>query len=333
MASSISSSNSSAFLAIPLEIRRQIYRYCIPPKPLIDVSSGVCRKNRFDWSEELNEHHDDLEEFGDIPFIEIEQGEESESETSIDCGNNRIMYELYPSSRSAFPGLLLCCRQITEEVTDILYDDATMLVGLHDLGQTKLAKLPKAREKIRKMILILRPTPAFYNPDFRMDPNIWNSILSNLSMLGIIAEQPSKTEWPEEELENTVDKWITRVTPICDYIGRSLGREAEVVVDANDEAKTVNVFEKAMPGRCRFQNFSMADVIFRRGRYSQESLDWDDVDDGPTSCRDIIDDCEEKIADTVFPYVLFSFINLKRLDTAAKLNLLKQKEKKQPPSA
>lgn len=57
MASSVSSSHSSAFLAMPLEIRRQIYRYCIPQKPLIDVSSGVCRKNRFDWSEELNEHY------------------------------------------------------------------------------------------------------------------------------------------------------------------------------------------------------------------------------------------------------------------------------------
>ncbi|KAK0761541.1 hypothetical protein N5P37_006494 [Trichoderma harzianum] len=295
MASSVSSSNSSAFLAIPLEIRRQIYRYCIPQKPLIDVSSGVCRKTLFDWSEELNEHpHHGLEEIGDTPFIEIEEGEESESETSIDCGSNRIMYELYPSSRSAFPGLLLCCRQITEEVTDILYDDATMLVGLHSIGQTRLAKLPKAREKIRKMILILRPTPAFYNPDFRMDPNIWDSILGNLSTLGIIAEQPPKIESPEEiELENDLEEWITRITPICDYMGRSLSREAEVVVDANDEEETVNVLEKAIPGRCHFQNFSMADVIFRRGRYSLESgTDWDDFDDGPTSCRDIIADCD-----------------------------------------
>ncbi|KAM6485699.1 hypothetical protein HDV62DRAFT_387132 [Trichoderma sp. SZMC 28011] len=281
MASSISSSNSSAFLAIPLEIRRQIYRYCIPQKPLIDVSSGVCRKSRFDWSEELNEHHhDESEEIGDTPFIEIEEGEESESETSIDGGSNRIMYELYPSSRRAFPGLLLCCRQITEEVTDILYDDATMLVGLHSKGQTKLAKLPKARENIRKMILILRPTQAFYNPDFRMDPSIWDSILGNLSMLGIIAEQPSKTERAEDEDENALEKWITRITPICDYIGQSLNREAEVVVDANDEEKTVKVLEKAIPGRCRFQNFSMADVIFRRGRYSLKSLDWENVDDG-----------------------------------------------------
>ncbi|KAK4065910.1 uncharacterized protein Triagg1_8462 [Trichoderma aggressivum f. europaeum] len=297
MASSISSSNSSAFLAIPLEIRRQIYRYCIPQKPLIDVSSGVCRKTRFDWSEELNEHHNhDLEEIGDTPFIEIEEGEESESETSVVCGTNRIMYELYPSSRSAFPGLLLCCQQITEEVTDILYDDATMLVGLHNIGQTKLAQLPKAREKIRKMILILRPTRAFCNPDFRMDPNIWNRILGNLSMLGIIAEQPSKSESLEEELENTPAKMITRIAPICDYIGRSLSREAEVVVDANDEEKTIKVLEQAMPGRCRFQNFSMADVIFRRGRFSLESVysgtDWDGVDDGPTSCRDVIDGCD-----------------------------------------
>lgn len=183
-----------------------------------------------------------------------------------------------------------------------------MLVGLHSISQTKLAKLPKAREKIRKMILIPRPTPAFYNPNFQMGPIIWNSILGNLSILGIIAEQPSKTESPEEELENDIEKWITRITPICDYIGQSLSREAEVVVDANDEEKTVKVLEKAIPGRCRFQNFSMADVIFRRGRYSLESLDWDDVDDGPTSCRDIIDDCDFDLyySDWVFSAAVFN---------------------------
>lgn len=80
------------------------------------------------------------------------------------------------------------------------------------------------------------------------------------------------------------------LTPILEYLGRVLPRTAQIVVDANKEEDTVQIFGKVMPGRCRFQCLRAADSIFRRGEFSLESGYWDD--DGPTSCRDIINECD-----------------------------------------
>ncbi|KAK0763399.1 hypothetical protein N5P37_002776 [Trichoderma harzianum] len=145
------------------------------------------------------------------------------------------------------------------------------------------------------MVLILRPMGVSYHRDFHMDPNIWDGILGNLSILGVIAEQPeslSLREWPKAEAENALEEWTAWITPIFEYLGRALHRETKIVVDANEEKETVQVLEKAIPGRSRFQRLPMADIIFKRGRFSLESGYWDDNDDGPTSCRDIINDCD-----------------------------------------
>lgn len=59
--------------------------------------------------------------------------------------------------RNGLPGLLLCCRRITEEVMDMLYKGNAYQVDIHDDCQSTLADLfsSKTREKIRKVILNL----------------------------------------------------------------------------------------------------------------------------------------------------------------------------------
>ncbi|KAL7902789.1 hypothetical protein HDV63DRAFT_413162 [Trichoderma sp. SZMC 28014] len=298
MVSHFPSSNSSAFLAIPLEIRRQIYRLCIPQKLCFDVSSGMRYQNRSDLLDEINDCHLYNLESSGISLIDREDDEEGEHELSTDTDDEEIIYPFVDGCRqSALPGLLLCCRQITEEVTDMLYGGNTFQVKIHGDGQYTLARLfdSRTREKIRKMVLILQPMGVSYHRDFHMDQNIWDSILGNLSILGVIAEQPeslSLGEWPKAEPENAVKEWTAWITPIFEYLGRALNRETKMVVDANDKKETLQVLEKAIPGRCRFQHLPMADIIFKRGRFSLESGYWDDFDDGPTSCRDIIDDCD-----------------------------------------
>lgn len=299
MVSHFPSSNSSAFLAVPLEIRRQIYRFCIPQKLRFDVSSDMRYQNRSDWLDEINDCHLHDLESGGISLIDSEDDEEGEHELSTDTDVEEIIYNPFVDGgrRSALPGLLLCCRQITEEVMDMLYGGNTFQVNIHGDGQCTLAHLfnSKTREKIRKMVLILRPRGVSYHRNFHMDPNIWDGILGNLSILGVIAEQPeslSLGEWPKAEPEDALEEWTAWITPIFEYLDRALHRETKIVVDANDEKETVQVLEKAIPGRSRFQHLPMADIIFKRGRFSLKSGYWDDNDDGPTSCRDIIDDCD-----------------------------------------
>jgi hypothetical protein len=90
--------------------------------------------------------------------------------------------------------------------------------------------------------------------------------------------------------KDVIDKGRAWLTPILEYLNRILPSSTQLVVDANEEEHTVQIVTKVMPGRCSFQQLRMANFIFRRGESSLESGYWDD--DGPTSCRDIINDCD-----------------------------------------
>jgi hypothetical protein len=88
-----------------------------------------------------------------------------------------------------YPGVLLVCHQITDEVRAMLYGGNVFAVNIHGDGQLNLVRLfsSETREKMRKVILVLRPRGV---SGFCMDPKIWDGILGNLSMLGVIAEEP-----------------------------------------------------------------------------------------------------------------------------------------------
>lgn len=282
-----------------MEIRRQIYGFCIPQKLRYDVSNTLCYRNCPDWFNEVPDHHQHDLEDGGVSLMDSGNGEEGEHELSADTGVEEIVHPFVEDDRrNALPGLLLCCHQITEEVMDMLYGGNTFQVNIQDDDEFTLTNLfsPKTRERIRNIVLILRPRDVSYRPNFRMDPNIWDGILGNLQILGVIAEQPESQSlegWPKGELEGTFEEWTAWIASIFEYLRRALNAEAKVVVDANDEEKTAEIIEEAMPGRCRFQRLPIADFIFRRGKFASESRFWtgywDDVH-GPTSCRDIIDD-------------------------------------------
>jgi hypothetical protein len=196
---------------------------------------------------------------------------------------------------SALPGILLLCHQIHDEVTTMLYGDNTFEVILHGDGQLDLARRfkPVTREKMRNILLVLRPMGVSYHPGFRMDQEVWTSTLDGLLRLGIIAEQPEPPHphsWPEIEPGRVVEEWKAWLILIFEFLARLVPATAEIVVDANGEGDTIRVIEKIIPERCQFRHLRAADFIFRRGTYSQESGYWDD--DGPTSGRDIINDCD-----------------------------------------
>src|SRR6266699_6866621 len=104
---------------------------------------------------------------------------------------------------------------------------------------------------MRSMILVLRPMGVSYNPTFRMDPKIWDSVLGNLSILGVIAEQPeppSPYAWHHLERGDVFGEWTTWLTPILEYLRRILPSITQIAVDANEEEYTVQIFAEMMPG-------------------------------------------------------------------------------------
>jgi hypothetical protein len=108
-----------------------------------------------------------------------------------------------------------------------------------------------------------------------MDPDIWDSILDNLQVLAVVAEEPDPSY---QEMfgvttpEDVFVRWTAWATPIFKYIHRTLHRNAKVVVDANDEKRTVELIKEAMPERCHFQHLCIADYTYGRGEFASGSV-------------------------------------------------------------
>ncbi|UKZ72208.1 uncharacterized protein TrAtP1_013149 [Trichoderma atroviride] len=273
------SSNSSAFLALPVEIRRQIYGLCIPHKFRYDISRSLCYQSGPDWFKEIPDHcHQGLER-GDATEVDSGGGDKSQRELSTVTKVKQIRSPsaFVDDHRNTFPGLLLCCHQITEEVTDMLYKENTLQINIQDESTLENLIRPNTRQKIRKMVLILRPRGLSHRRKFRMNPDIWDGILGNLQTLGVVVEQPDpyfETLLTGKKAEDVFADWIACITPILEYVGQALHREAKIVVDANEHQKTVKVIKEAISERCHFQRLSLADFIFVRGRFASASAFW-----------------------------------------------------------
>jgi hypothetical protein len=293
MASSFPSSNPSAFLALPMEIRQHVYRFCIPHKLRYDVSSTLCFRNCPNWFNETFDKDDHGLERSSGSVIDKDGGYEKERKlpagTDLAAKTSSMVVD---DTRNAIPELLLCCHQITEEVIDLLYGENTFQVNLHDDDEFTLADLLnfKTRRKIRKLVLILRPRGVSYRPNYSMEPEIWDGILSNLQVLGVIAEQPES----HSEEDGAFEEWNEWIAPIFEYLHRALNREAKIMVDANDEQKTIEIIQEAIPERCQFQRLTIADYIFKRGKFASAAGFWagywDHIDDHPSVSRDYTDD-------------------------------------------
>ncbi|KAK1242950.1 hypothetical protein MKX08_005762 [Trichoderma sp. CBMAI-0020] len=295
-----SSSNSSAFLALPLEIRRQIYGLCISHKLRYDVSSTLCYRNCPDWSEVIpDDRHQGWKRY-DATLIDSHGDDKRQREPSkgITVKQKKSSLAFVDDDRNALPGLLLCCHQITKEVTDMLYEESTFQVNIHD-DKSTLADLfsSKTRLKIRKLVLILRPRGPSYRRRFRMDPDIWDGILGNLRTLAIVVEQPEpyfEALVTARRAEDVFADWIACITPFLEYLRQALHSEAKIVVDVNEHQKTIEAIEEAIPERCHFQRLSLADCIFIRGRFASAAAFWGrywgQLGNDPITARDCIKD-------------------------------------------
>ncbi|KAI8956158.1 hypothetical protein F4801DRAFT_525654 [Xylaria longipes] len=339
------SSSDSKLLAIPLEIRRCIYGFCIPQHLTFDCSDDMYYQNRpTGWIEPpwhsnercdeyasseddlINELHCFQREWRskDKSFLLEETEIASVDEDSLAYGlkENSESLELgscdfpaSPSNRSALPALLLLCRQINDEVETMLYQGNTFTVNIHDHSQYHIERqfTPRKRERMRNIILVLRPICTRgvpYQPNSLMDPDIWDAVLGNLLTLGVIVEQPEPPllEWLEDSskeapgnfltfLQNrkkeAAAEWMTWLLPIFEYLVQAIPKQTEIVVDVTEEEDTVQALEFFQKGPFRFQKLPAADSIPNRLEFAWESAsrEWD-YDDGPTSCRDIINDSD-----------------------------------------
>lgn len=224
----LTASNWSMFLAIPNELRQQIYKLCIPLDFRLMVNKDVCHMVRGE---------------GDGFFY-------------------KSAFEEGPAARrNDFSRLLLVCRQITNEIKPMLYNNTTLAVDMCFGGQEKLESLfsPGTRDHFRKMILIFDSERLSDRTGCNMNTEVWDKILNNLSRLGLIAVQP---EPQDLDMDDGREKWLAWLTPTLEYINLAIPKQIEIIADTNETPEATRIVEMVMPGRCNFQILRDGDLIF-----------------------------------------------------------------------
>ncbi|KAI8675899.1 hypothetical protein NCS57_00492600 [Fusarium keratoplasticum] len=298
MASTIPTSCPRApptLLSMPLEIRLHIFHFCIPQNLCFHCSYDIHEQNRpKGWSRP--EWEDSSEASGaqsDPREVEEDTNEPYYEPCGLDdyCRKSRRHRpQGLTSSPSALPGLLLVCRQITNEVKPLLYGGNTFTFNHENDAEYGLSANFSSETKtlMRKMILLLRPG----GDDRGWNPSVWEGILGNILILGVIIQKPKA----DIDGEYLLDEWISWLTATLQQLGPALPKTTKIVVDTNEDDSMVQIVNKEIPGRCVFQRLRVGDGIFRRGEFAAgtgllDESDYD-YDEGPTSCRDIIGDCD-----------------------------------------
>lgn len=248
---------ATGLLCLPLEIRLQIYRYCTPHGRLIEVSN-LCFDTGWSFEDRVVNHI-------------IDSGVDY-----LNCNKNKN-------------SIILLSKQISEEALDVLYGNNIFKIDLHGEGEYVFKKnfSQANRQRMRYLLLTAQPGGVSYAPGKMPDNALWCSVLPQLKILRIVAEQPLEAGYyyNAPTLEQDMDCWINWIRPYLQCFGQHLSSQTSVKIDDDGRVETGAIIKECLPGGYREVQCHLAgDFIFKRGRFSWESGYWDD--DGPINSRD-----------------------------------------------
>lgn len=175
--------------------------------------------------------------------------------------------------------ILLVSRQVSEETRNVLYGDNIFQVLLHGGSQNILSRFaPANRERIRHLLLVLRPMGVSYGRPLDLDAHIWPSILPKLIKLCIVAQQPLE---PAHYLNDPIfaqqmDDWLSWIQPILEYLNRYVPSRTILEIDDDNRQETSELLRQCLSNGFRKVRTRTGDECFRRGSFTWESGYWHD---------------------------------------------------------
>ncbi|KFX96662.1 hypothetical protein O988_05224 [Pseudogymnoascus sp. VKM F-3808] len=275
----------TGLLRLPFEIRLQIYGYCIPQKRVIEVIQPY-----FDTSfEDCTLEFEDNVHIVANPDMEFDPDSEygaSLQDRALDPEDYAADYRGdYWNHKKNKSSVFLISKQISKEALDVLYGENMFMIHLHEKGEILLKNFSEAnRQRMRYLLVTAEPRGVSYTPGRMPDNALWCSVLPQLKMLRIVAEQPLHY-YNAPTLEQDIDCWLNWIRPFLQCFRRHLSKHTTVQIDGDGRLETMALIKECLPGgyrevRCRLAG----DFIFKRGRFSWESGYWDD--DGPMNSHD-----------------------------------------------
>ena len=260
--------HSAGLLKIPAEIRLRIYRYYLPWRRTIVVSTP-CFHISYPMGKEVG-YAPDVEKYvlNEDGILVNEDGTWDTSSRGIQRNRN---------------SLLLVSKQISEEALEYLYGENIFKLNIHEGDEYHLRK-NFSEQNIRRMrylLVIAVPMGVSYGRKKGPDNILWSWILPNLKVFRLLALEPSVAglRWsvatPAQE-----EEWAEWIKPYLECFGQHLQSKTSVEVDVDDRKETAELIQQCLPNgyekvRCRL----LGDYLFKRGHFTWESGFWDDDDE------------------------------------------------------
>jgi hypothetical protein len=270
---------ASCLLRLPFEIRLQIYHYCIPRKRLVEVGSPYFIHQWYseDHASTFEEDQDDDSEHN-AAYPKDRAKLDGQVSRLDDC-----FWGSYWNKNS----ILRLSKQISEEALDVLYGDNIFKLRLEREEFDLETNFVEANIKRMRYLLLVAQPSHIYSDDKIPNDALWHSILPQLKILRIVAQQPPEDpRYSNANLEHDIEGWVNWLKPFLQCFGRHLSRRTIVEVDDDGREETAALVKKYLPdGYRKLQCHLVGDFVFKRGPYSWESGYWDD-DDGPSGSWD-----------------------------------------------
>lgn len=171
--------------------------------------------------------------------------------------------------------IFLLCKQITEEVLDLLYQQNLFKIELHNNGERWLERnFESNMGRMRHLIIVAQPTGETFRPELLPDDALWASILPQIKTLRIIAEQPVRVArfYRTFTLLQMQDWWSKWLRQFLECFARHISHDALIEVDANGIAETEQLVKNFLPSNCKIiRDQVVGDYIFNRGYCSKTS--------------------------------------------------------------
>ncbi|KAI1654303.1 hypothetical protein F4813DRAFT_371333 [Daldinia decipiens] len=263
-------SQSSIFLRLPLEIREKIYLQLLLFRDDVGVQSLTPKLDR--W----------------IKSMWDDSG-------STFCGDED---DIVPRGRTS---ILYVSKQISDEALDVLYQRNTFVIHTHADSHDKFLKFGTVNiRRIRSLRLVTHPQELGYMEPVNFDPKIWDPLLTDLTHLSLVLQQPWKarghydSSGSKDKFQNCIDeelqRWLVWLEPILQYFASNISERTTVSIDDNELAETSEVVHKCFRAGYQKVQTEIGDRIFERALPSEDDDYWYDDYDMDSTCGGTIND-------------------------------------------
>ena len=176
-----------------------------------------------------------------------------------------------PHDQIVINSLLLVCKQIYHEASELLYAAADFEVSLNGDPCYYLEAIfnKDFRGRIRRMTLEASSPFNYYSSGLPYE-NLWSPLLGQLTHLTIIAQQPLHPQkyFRAPSLDVDIARWVEWIGPILRFIGKELRPGCIVTVDDDNRPETRALMEQSFSTGFRQLQTETGDFHFERGKYS-----------------------------------------------------------------